>query len=267
MKKLLLSSVLMFAAIAASAQSGAQVDFKISSSHGASGTIKGFYSGGNSRVEMTMTMPQMPGGGFSRTSIMKSTEPSKTYQLDDKNKTYTVNEIKVGAKDDASDYTVKLIGKDKVAGYNCIHVAVTKTSKVAAGTATENMEFWTTKDISEYEKYAGKGDNKYMGTSAMYEALKKQGADGFIIKSFVTDSRGGDFTMELVKIEKKDVPASLFTVPADYKLSANPTMTPGNPAQNIDIQKIQNMTPEEREKYIEEMRKQYQAQPTPPKQN
>ncbi|MFL5765449.1 MAG: DUF4412 domain-containing protein [Bacteroidia bacterium] len=262
MKNLFLSSLLIIAATAASAQTGAQVDFKISSSMGASGTIRGYYSGGNSRVEMTMNIPQMPGGGFNRTSIVKSEEPLKSYQLDDKSKTYTVVTAPAPSKESADEYTVKVIGKDKVAGYGCIHVQVTKKGEVS--------EYWTTKEIAEYEQYAGKGDNKYMGSSSMYEALKKQNADGFIIKSYMKDPRGGDFTMELVKIEKKELAKALFTIPADYKLNQNAAIAPGNPAQNIDIQKIQNMTPEERAKYIEEMKKQYgtqPAQPTPPKQN
>jgi hypothetical protein len=250
MRKLILSAMLL-AAAAVSAQNGAMMEFKLSSSMGADGTIKSYYSGGNSRVEMALNVPQMPAAGFNRTSIVKSAEPTKSYQLDDQNKTYRVTEVKPASKESADEYTVKVIGKDKVAGYGCIHVQVTKGAEVT--------DFWTTKEIADYDKYAAKSDNKYMGSGSMYEALKKQNAEGFVVKSFMKDSRGGDFTMELVKIEKKDLAASLFTIPDNYKPAPTANVPPS--AQSVDINKIQNMTPEEREKYIEEMKKQYQNVP------
>src|SRR4051812_20503890 len=104
MRKLILSTLLMLSTFAASAQNGSVVEFKLSSSRGAAGSIKSYYSNSNSRVEMQMSVPQMPGAGFSRTSIIKSTEPNKCYQLDDKNKTYTVTDIKPNAKESADEY-------------------------------------------------------------------------------------------------------------------------------------------------------------------
>jgi len=255
MKKLFFTTGLLIAAMVAFAQQGV-VEYKVTSSMGPTGTIMGYYSGGNSRVEMTMKIPQMPAGGFSRVSIVKSAEPTKSYQLDEKNKTYTIVETKPAAKESADEYTVKVIGKDKVAGYTCIHVQVTK--------GTEVMDFWTTRDIPEYDKYVtGNSDNKYMGSGSIYEAMKKQSAEGFIVKSLVKDSKAGEFTMELVKIEKKEIDRAKFDIPADYKLATAPAL-PGA-AQGIDIQKLQNMTPEERDKYIEEMKKQYGTPPQQPK--
>ena len=249
MKKLFLSIIsitLTFASIVA--QSGATFEFKISSSKGATGSIKTFYSSGNSRMEMQMTIPQMPNGGFSRTSITKSAKPSTVYALDDKSKTYSTSETPASASNATCDNCiVKVLGKEKVGNYNCTHATVTK--------GTEANEYWTTTEIPEFEMYSkANSGNKYMGTNGEYDALKKNGAAGFIVKSITKDARGGDFTLELVKMEKKDIPMSMFEIPADYKQSTS-TAPMGAPA--IDAAKLQNMTPEERQKYVEEMKKQY----------
>src|SRR5439155_800454 len=104
-------------------------------------------------------------------------------------------------------------------------------------------------------------------TGGEYDALVKNGAGGFMVKTLTKDPRGGTFIMELVKFEKKDLASNLFEVPAGYKeMTSTPTAVPGMP--NIDINKIQNMTPEERAKYVEDMKKQYQTPPpAPPKVN
>jgi len=249
MKKLFYS-ILFFASstIVAIAQNGAQLEYTISSASGASGSIKAMFAAGNSRVEMQMIIPQMPGGGFTRTSILKSNKPSTSYTLDDKTKTYTTSEIsKTNNNASCDNCVLKIIGKEKIRNYNCTHATVTK--------GAETNEFWTTKDIAEFETYVNSNSgNKYMGTNGDYDALKKNGAEGLVVKSITKDTRGGVFTMELTKFEKKELAASFFEIPSDYKPS-NSASPAGAPA--IDINKLQNMTPEERQKYMEEMKKQY----------
>ena len=262
MKKIILSSILFIAFAAISiAQNGAMFEFKITSTQGATGSIKVYYSSPGCRTEMQINVPQFPNGGFAKTSITKSDKPTTSYSIDDKSKTYTIIETKPATPTttgNADDYTVKIVGKEKVGNYNCTHAIVTK--------GTQSNEFWTTTEITEFEKYSKtRGNNKFMGTGGEYNALVKNGAGGFMVKTLTNDPRGGIFTMELVKFEKKDLVASLFEVPADYtEMTGTPTAVPGMP--NIDVNKIQNMTPEERAKYIEDMKKQYGAPTTPPKQ-
>jgi hypothetical protein len=231
-----------------SAQNGASLEFKLTSSKGMTGTMKIFYSSPGSRMEMNMVVPQMPGGGFSKTTLVKSDKPGTVYTLDDKNKTYTSTEVVTSGAAATDNITVKVIGKEKVASYNCTHVMVTK--------GTEASEYWTTKEIADLEKYSKYNrSNRFTGSDAEQAALAKNGADGFIIKSITKDQRGGDMTMELVKLEKKDLPATLFEIPADYKGGALPAAAP-----MIDAAKLQSMTPEERAKYIEEMKAKYGTQ-------
>ncbi|MCW3084449.1 MAG: hypothetical protein JWP12_1815 [Bacteroidetes bacterium] len=254
MKKTFSAAMILLVFFAGSiiAQNGAQIEYKLTSADkNINGTMKIYFSGQNTRTEMSMMAPQMP-GGISKISIIKSDKPSTIYSLDQKSKTYTTAETKpaTAAPTDNTPVTVKVIGKEKVGKYNCTHAQVTR--------GKETSDYWTTTEIADFDKYR-KADskNKFMGNDGTQAALAKNGADGFIVKSVTKDQRGMEMTMELVSFEKKDIAASLFEIPADYKLAAAGTGAPTAPA--IDAAKLQNMTPEERAKYVEELKKQYAA--------
>ena len=90
------------------------------------------------------------------------------------------------------------------------------------------------------------------------KALKDAGCDGIPVKTIHKgNEREGDITMELVKIDKKTFTKADFELPAGYSKSETAT-TPTNGGSEIKTQQeIMNMTPEERAKYIEEMKKKY----------
>ena len=185
MKKLILSSILfLVASVASIAQSSGMFEYKISSSAGMSGSMKKYFSSPGSRMEMSMKSndPRAAGFAMDRTTITKKDKPKTVYTLDTKSKTYSVAEIKPSAttsQDKPEDYTVKIIGKEKVGNYNCIHSTVTKGER--------SSDFWTTTEIPEYEKYAkAREGNKYMGSSAEYEALEKKGVE--LSKKYNMDS-------------------------------------------------------------------------------
>lgn len=58
--------------------------------------------------------------------------------------------------------------------------------------------------------------------------------------------------VDLITAEKRTNPSNLFSL-SGYKKSEGPAM----PGMGVDMQKIQQMTPEEREKWIEQMKNQY----------
>ncbi|MDQ3048470.1 MAG: DUF4412 domain-containing protein [Bacteroidota bacterium] len=244
--KTLITLFLFIFNLSSFAQTSGFFEYKITSSKGPTGTLKAYYSAPGSRMEMQMIIPQLPGGGFTRVNIVRAETPSTIIQLDDKTKTYTTIQSKPASQSYGENRIVQMLGEEKVAGYNCTHASITE--------GTEIREFWLTTEIIDYEKYnnASGGGNKYMGTGEDYAALSKNGATGFVVKSFSKDPRGGDITMELQKFEKKDLDASLFNIPADYKIAGA-----GQSTEGIDINKLQNMTPAERDKYLEEMKKKY----------
>lgn len=231
------------------AQDGACIQYKVSSSSGASGTFTCYVSAVGARTESAMTIPNM--GEFSQVSLSLKDKPGIVYTIDDKAKTYKEVETKPkAATQSAGDVTVKIIGQEKVGIYNCTHCQVTRN-----GNTSDN---WTTRDIAEYNKYEeANKNNKYFGDNSTQEAMKKAGADGFMVK-ITTKDRGADMTMELVKFEKQAIPDGKLTLPADYTKTVTPgTGTPGAPgAPNIDVSKLKDMTPEERQKFIEALKKQ-----------
>ena len=251
MKKLFFNSVAILLSAFAVAQSGNQIEFKLTSSKGTTGTILTKYSEYGSKVSMNMVIPQMPGGGIQMVSLMQKDKPDVTYTLNETSKTYT--ERKKGESKDITDnntYTVKKIGDEKVNGYNCIHAIVSQ--------GKETYDVWNTKDIADYSKYSeAMNSNEKMGSSKRQQALKDAGCDGFPVKTVHKgNEREGEMTMELVKMEKKSFSKSDFEIPADYTKSENsgtPGMAPGMKSQ----QEIMAMSPEDRAKYIEQMKKQY----------
>jgi hypothetical protein len=258
MKKIVLSLIAIVFASGMSAQNGAYIEFKMSSTKGATGTVKAKHSEFGSLSEMTMVIPQMPGGGMNTKALIQKSNPDVTYIINDKDKTYSERKKSDASKEDNKTYEVKKIGEETVNGYKCVHAIITE--------GKETHEVWNTKDIADYDKYAeAMKTNERMSNSKREKALKDAGCEGFPVKTFHKgNEREGDFTMELVKLEKKTFSKSDFELPAGYTKS-DAAQSPGQPAGMKTQQEIMNMTPEERAKYIEEMKKQYGGDQKKPK--
>ncbi len=249
MKKLFISSIALFISVASFGQ-GALIEFKMTSTKGMTGTIITKHSEYGSKVDMNMSAPQMPGGGIQMVSLSKKDNPDVTYVLNEANKTYTERKkTESKAHTDNNTYTVKKVGEEKVNGYKCIHAIVTS--------GKETYDVWNTKDFPEYAKYAeAMNSNERMGSSKREQALKDAGCEGFPVKTVHKgNDREGEMTMELVKMEKKNYSKSDFEIPAGYtKSEAGSSVSPTGMKSQEEIMK---MTPEERAKYIEEMKKKY----------
>lgn len=236
MKKINLSIVTAVAVCNLFAQESGYVEMKMSSTMGATGNIRAYFSPHGQRNEFDMNSPQMP-GGMHYVAIFKKENLNTMIRLNDADKTYTETDMS-NKQNDNNTYTVKKIGEETVGGYKCVHSQVTDSR-------AENSDVWTSKEVPYYEQYSKMSQsNPRMGSSSSRDkAMKDAGVDGFPVKT-ISKSRDGEFTIELVKMEKKDFPAAMFEIPAGYTKSQGSTMTP------VDMQR---MTPEERTKYIQEM--------------
>lgn len=187
-----------------------------------------------SRIENDMNIPGM--GSRKTVMLMLKSNPGIVYQLDLEKKSYT--EIKSDGDENQNNeaYTVEIIGKEKVAGYNCTHANVKSKES--------NFEVWTTKEIPDYQellktpyiKNSTKGANKSFMSGEL---------EGMMVR-MKNANKNESFTMELVKFEKGNFPANMFEIPAGY-----------SKGMSLDPSKMQNMTPEERQKMMEELMKQY----------
>jgi hypothetical protein len=216
-----------------------------------SGLMKGQISSVGARTEVAARVTQMGGMPVTMTMLMKFSNPDVVYLLNDATKTYVeinVKDIGNTAKNRPDkEFTVKKLGKEKVAGYVCEHLLLTAND----GTETE---VWTTKalvDLAVFREYMQR--NRQADLQGIMKALKDAGADGFIAKMISRDKTGAPAVMlELVKAEKRTVPVALLEIPADYKKQGNllgmmPGMLAISPEQQQTIDKaMEKLTPEQR---------------------
>jgi hypothetical protein len=251
MKNNILIFIIMCFAIAANAQNGAYIEYKISSSKGAKGTAKLNFSEFGSISEFSMVVPQMPGGGVVNKSLSPKSNPDVVYKIDDKNKTYTETKKITTSSDDSKNYVVTKKGEETVNGYKCVHAILSD--------GTESYEVWNTKDIPDYNKYSEMfKSNKRLGSAKKEQALKAAGCDGLPVKTIHTgNEKEGEMVMELVKVVKKTFTKADFEIPVGYTKSESGNASPTGRPQIKSQEEIMKMTPEERMKYIEEMKKQY----------
>ena len=251
MKTIIKSAILLFAIICieftpvitfASGPQGIYAEYKMTSSK-VNSLMKTYTFDGNNRTEVNMAIPGMPGNLQNMVMIMitKKDSSGNIYLLNTSSKTYTVinsNAEIDKVKNDSID--IKIIGKEKVDNYNCIHVKITdKTQNV-------EMEFWNTKDGMD-PSFFQDINNLYTGSSTYTNKLKAKGADGFLVRMV-----NKQMQLDLVKVEKQDMDKSLFSLDGYTKSDAPNLFDSGKMMQ--DIQKI---TPEERKAYIDKLKEQY----------
>jgi len=228
------------------------------------GTMNLSIAKAGSRMEMNMQKP-MP---MKIVILTRADTPDKVYQVNDQSRTYSETDVSKDSKPrestDKEPWKVKKLGEEKVLNYKTQHVMVTH--------GPETWELWTSKDLIDYETYrklqASKG--RMAGDERMVNALKEADVDGMPLKAIVSQE-GMKSTIELVKAEKKTLPASIFEVPQGYKKSAGGfpgfgggpgAGAPQDPRVDDARKKLddalKNMTPEQREA-IERAMKQRQG--------
>ena len=131
------------------------------------------------------------------------------YKLNEKNKTFTESSLNGEKMEKDLNHSIQVVGKEKVAEYNCVHLKVTTNQN-------QITDMWTTKDIAGYEtmEVLTKGNNMF-DSEKIYAQLKSKGADGMMVKT-VLNIGGSSMVNELVKAEKRSNPANLFILPAGY---------------------------------------------------
>ncbi len=235
---------------------------------GEGGTMNVAVAKAGTRSEVNMQMGPM---GVKMVMLQKNATPEVLYQIDDANKAYSEIDLAkmrelAGQHSDTHKYTVEKLGQESILGYKTQHVKVKdKTAEADTGMTTE---LWIAKDLLDYETFsrlqAQRG--KAAGQEALVKALKDAGADGMPLKSVMTTEDGSKVTMEVVKVDKKSLPASTFEIPAGYKTSEGGMMgmmggmsgPQADEAKKRMEEALKNMTPEQRE-MIEKMMKQRKA--------
>lgn len=237
------------------------------------GTLVVAVARAGTRCEMNM---QMGGMGMKMVMLQKTDIPDLAYHINDAQKTYTEINLakmreKAGGQADTNKYTVENLGQETILGYRTRHVLVKE--QTPDNVTVKTTEMWTANDLLDYATFSKwqTRRGKAGGDEAMVKALSDAGADGLPLKSITTVPEGVKVTMEVVKVNKKSLPASTFEIPDGYTkseggmmgmmggMSAGPQADGARKkidgAQEKMQEALKNMPPEQRE-MIEKMMKQ-----------
>lgn len=251
MKKHLALPFIIFFAFRLSAQ-GTYLEYKTSSADaGVSGTSKVYSLNGNIRTETQMSLHSA--GAIHATMLVLKDSLNRFFILDDEQKTYMGmdrNSPQLQKESDPAQYEITVVGKEKVNGFNATHI------KVKRKDMPDLQDIWVSTEILNYKKYMSVR-SKYASEGFM-KALLAKGVDGFPVRLNMSE-HGNQVQVDLVKYEQRSIDPSLFSLAA-YHASQRPAAG-GNAQTQEMMQRIQNMSPEERQKFIEEMRKQHSSEP------
>lgn len=240
------------------AQNGVIIDYKISAGDtkgSVSGNTKMYSQDGNTRSEMLMNIQGLPMGAINTVTLTRKDKPNTIVTLNAGNKTYTEMSYEQSQPEERKStepFEVTVVGKETVNGYSCTHVI----AKFKNSGKVRN-EWWTSKDVPGFPGFSGLKGTKYLDDDNFFSKMAEKGADGFPVRMKMSEAGAtGLFQMDLVKAEKKNLENSLFEIPAGYTKAA--TVDLSNMPKSM--QEMQNMSPEEQQKMIQEMMKMYQGQ-------
>ncbi len=254
------------------AQFEGEADFKITSRREKGGPLEGtarmFSSAGGFRMEYAMATGSTRKGAtgeIKMTMIAKLPNPEKVYLVNDEKKTYSVWETKGRDAKPAprETYKVQKLGDDRVAGYACQNARVTSSKGNA-------FDVCVTRELGGSSDWIAAMNRDDPDARTWLKALRDEGIEGFPVRWAIRPKGSSEPTvvMELVKAQKKALPAAMFQVPPGYKqtdlaiggLSPEQEKAMADARAQMD-EAMKNMSPEER-KQVEEMMKRY-GQPTP----
>lgn len=228
MRTFRLAAALLAAAAAAYAQSEGVAEFKGSMAWSAGRTIpsagKAYFTRDAYRMEWEVDLSAIPGKGtapaaavparYKTITIQKLSDPDHALNVNVNRRTYAIADLKklreAKAGRERPTYSVKKLGRDKVAGYSCVRALVTSSS------GTES-ELCVAADLIAPSSWLS-ALTRQEASDNMLTALRDNGLQGFPIRLTVRGGAGKEAvsTMELVRFEGKSVPASLFEVPEGY---------------------------------------------------
>jgi len=233
------------------------------------GTFRAQVGKGGIRSEVEMGMPAGPRAGgpkglpqgmpgmpasMKQVTLQRRGEPGKVYMLDPEKRSYRVLDTAAAREQmkeaPAEKYTVKKVGKDRVAGFACEKV-------VATGEKSGDMELCVTSEIAP--EWARSALDQGQGEGGLVAALRKAGVQGYPVRWSRQDGRGGSVAMELTSAKRQSVPASTFEIPAGWEEAKGAAMPGAPPGMSGDAQQqmeeaLKQLSPEQRKQMEQMMR-------------
>jgi len=194
------------------------IELKMSSNeHPDMGRTIMYFSNYGGRLDTEMKLsPTLK--NFKTIRIFKKEQPEVYYILNESASTYSITDLS-GFKPmpvNDNEQKVRVIGTEKILGYNCTHSIVS--------TKSGEIELWTTKELMDYNsyKYLNESDAKSRNAS-LAKSLIEANAEGFPVKTIRRIGNGSEITIELVKADKTKLESFLFEIPTGYTKTTSPT--------------------------------------------
>lgn len=208
------------------------------------GVIRTWYQNGNTRSEVEI--PGVPAGLGNMVALSLKAHPNKIFVLNESNATYMEMADLDDRQEKNSDESLEIsvLGKENVNGFNSTHITLKRKGKKIL------EHYWLSQEIKGYKELQ-KIRGKYLAEDEVLRAFATKGLEGFPVKMRIP-SEDGEMTMDLTRSEEMNVPDSKFSLDGYTKAAIAP-FGPGS----MDVEKLKNLSPEERQKLVEEMMKQY----------
>jgi Domain of unknown function (DUF4412) len=187
------------------------------------------------------------GAGFNITMVWRVSDPNFSYLLNPANKTYLKHDITKAQQTaaTAAPPTVEKLGTASYLGRTVQKVKVTFQGG-------KSQELWVDSSVRFPASALAVFGQEQGNQRSPWKALEKAGVVGIPVKDIDADGKSG---WEATSIEKKSLPASLFQVPSDYQEAKSAMdMLPAEQQAKMK-QQLDSMTPEQRARVEEAMKK------------
>ncbi|MEP7252952.1 MAG: DUF4412 domain-containing protein [Ginsengibacter sp.] len=157
--------------------------------------------------------------------IAHADKPGDSFDIDDSAKTYSVNHVDSGdvSSGEKIQSTATKIGDEKIMGFNCVHARIISKKTMGSFYSTiDTIDLWKSNDVPQQpavkkllaKTESGTGNSMYSTETA--GQLQQMGCDGMTVK-MIMNSKDVSMTLQLTKVERRDIPGNMFEIPAGYK--------------------------------------------------
>lgn len=185
------------------------IDLKLTMESGG-GDLRLWMAGDRAKLDMAITMNPLP-QPLRMAVLLDAKEPRKATLVNDAMKSYSVIDLTDASAADSAGgkYTLKEVGKEKLLGYACTHLTLTRPHEL--------VDAWVTQELPDVYGVLRKLQqaNPQFGAADAFRALDAAGKSGLPMRCIVVRD-GQRVTTEVRKIERRTVTASMFAVPAGY---------------------------------------------------
>jgi Domain of unknown function (DUF4412) len=188
------------------------IDLKLTLEAG-SGDLSLSLSGDMAKLDMQIKVGPLP-EPIRLAVIMDAKTPKTAYMLSERTKTFSsINLAEAGKRADddkaKAKYKVKILGQEKILGFVCSHLTLTREGELIDAWITQEMPdvYVVLKKLQEA--------NPQIGEPGLFRALEETGNAGLPMRCIVVRD-GQRVTTEVKKVDRRTLAASLFAIPKDY---------------------------------------------------